>query len=77
MDCARTYKMSIEEVQAHDHVPRISEDDMTEADFISKFEKNYIPVVISDAQSDWEANRKWTKEVSSELILGGFFRILL
>ena len=64
MDCARTFKVSIEDIEARDHVPRISEDDMTEAEFIAKFEKNYIPVVISDAQRNWQANKKWTKEVS-------------
>lgn len=62
MDCARTFKVSIEDIKARDHVPRISEDDMTEAEFIAKFEKNYIPVVISDAQRNWQANKKWTKE---------------
>ena len=69
MDCARTFKVSIEEIKARDHVPRISEDDMTEDEFISKFEKNYIPVVISDAQTNWQACRKWTKEVSLEMNL--------
>ena len=66
---ARTFPLRIDDIKARDHIPRISEQDMSPAAFIDKYEKHYIPTVISDSQKDWLANKKWTKEVCLYLVL--------
>lgn len=46
-----------------DNVERISYLEVDEDTFIERFEEPNLPVVITDAQKGWEANRKWTIEV--------------
>ncbi|XP_046437539.1 bifunctional arginine demethylase and lysyl-hydroxylase JMJD6-like [Daphnia pulex] len=43
-----------------DNVERISVDKISPQEFIERFERPYLPVVILDAQREWMANYKWT-----------------
>lgn len=43
-----------------DSVDRINVDDVSEAEFIEKYERPYKPVVIQGAIKDWRASFKWT-----------------
>ena len=49
----------------NDIVPRIDCRNMSQAEFIEKYEKPRIPVVITNSQDHWMANKKWTLQVSS------------
>ena len=42
---------------------RISCAEVDEAAFIERFERPNFPVVITDSQVTWDANRKWNIEV--------------
>lgn len=42
-----------------DNCIRIHGPDVSCEEFIEKYEKNYIPVVISGVQDGWKANSKW------------------
>ncbi|KAI9555651.1 hypothetical protein GHT06_018166 [Daphnia sinensis] len=43
-----------------DSALRISVDKVSPQEFIERFERPYLPVVILDAQREWMANYKWT-----------------
>ncbi|XP_004923869.1 bifunctional arginine demethylase and lysyl-hydroxylase PSR [Bombyx mandarina] len=47
-------------LQCKDNVDRISAIQVTPEEFIEKYEKIYKPVVITDVQTNWKANYKWT-----------------
>ena len=47
-----------------DTCQRISVAEVSETVFIERYEKPGHPVVIVDAQQDWQATKKWTIEVS-------------
>ena len=53
----------------NDTVPRIDAHAMSPEEFIQKYEKNYIPVVITNSQSHWQAQEKWTLHVCIQLFL--------
>lgn len=55
--------------RVQDNVERISIDKVSPAEFISRYEKPYQPVVILDAQKEWMANYKWTLQVSISMVL--------
>ena len=48
-----------------DNCERVSYLEVDQAGFIERFERPGLPVVITDSQLDWQANRKWTVEVTS------------
>jgi len=43
-----------------DDVPRVDASTTSEKEFIDRYERNYIPVVITNVQLDWKANEKWS-----------------
>ena len=63
---ARTFPLSKELVK--DNCERISYLDVDEQSFVERYEHPAIPVVITDSQLDWQANKKWTIEVCVESI---------
>ena len=63
LNAADTFRVTPGDVQARDSVERVNALQLTEAEFIDRYERVYQPVVISDAQLDWAAKEKWTIEV--------------
>lgn len=47
-------------LKCNDNVDRISENEVSPDEFIEKYEKIYKPVVITNVQTNWKANHKWT-----------------
>lgn len=58
----RTFSTSFEHIP--DTCERISYLEVDEQTFVERFEEPRVPVVITDAQLDWQANTKWTLEVA-------------
>jgi len=56
------FDTSLESV--HDNVPRQDCNKISKSEFVEKFEKPRIPVVLTHAMDHWKAMRKWTTEVS-------------
>uniref|UniRef100_A0A1B6GZ36 JmjC domain-containing protein n=1 Tax=Cuerna arida TaxID=1464854 RepID=A0A1B6GZ36_9HEMI len=46
----------------NDNVERIDESSVTPEEFIEKYEKPYLPIVIRGCQESWKATYKWTLE---------------
>jgi len=46
----------------NDTVPRIDYDQVSQEEFVNKYELPGLPVVITNAQSKWQAQQKWTIE---------------
>jgi len=46
-----------------DNAIRISRNDVSPEEFREKYENKYIPVVVTDDQQNWLANKKWSLEV--------------
>ena len=63
LDYVNTFDTAWQNV--NDTVERIDYDSITEVEFIEKYEKHYIPVIITGAQKEWMALKKWTKHVST------------
>ena len=61
LNYAKNFDLSHSTVK--DNVPRIDADRVAVEEFIEKFEKPSRPVVILNAQRNWQANEKWTLEV--------------
>jgi len=57
-DYANKFDNSWEKVP--DSLQRISVHEVTNEDFIQRFEKPYLPVVLIGAQDGWKAKDKWT-----------------
>jgi hypothetical protein len=51
-----------------DNVDRIIEPEVASDEFIRRYEKPYIPVIIKAVQNDWKAQHKWTIEVIFTLL---------
>ncbi|KAM3967482.1 bifunctional arginine demethylase and lysyl-hydroxylase PSR-like [Aphomia sociella] len=47
-------------LKCNDNVDRINENEVSPEEFIDKYEKVYKPVVITNVQTNWKANHKWT-----------------
>ena len=63
------YKTFENYTRVQDNVERISVDEVSPAEFISRYEKPYLPVVILDTQKEWMANYKWSLQVSISIIV--------
>lgn len=61
LNYAETFPLSPDLVR--DTCERVSLLDLDEQGFIERYEKRNVPVVITDAQLEWQATRKWTVEV--------------
>lgn len=59
---AKTFDLSLTRVK--ENVERIDARKIKPDEFIEKYEKNYVPVVITNMLNKWPAMQKWTKEVS-------------
>ncbi|KAL4704422.1 hypothetical protein ACJJTC_000421 [Scirpophaga incertulas] len=58
---ALKYSENFEEfLKCNDNVDRIDNNKVSKQEFIDKYEKIYKPVVITNVQSHWKANHKWT-----------------
>ncbi|GBP51773.1 Bifunctional arginine demethylase and lysyl-hydroxylase PSR [Eumeta japonica] len=58
---ALNYCSNFEEfLNCKDNVERISEVEVSPEEFIEKYEKIYKPAVITNVQTNWKANSKWT-----------------
>lgn len=60
---ALKYASNFEEfLKCKDNVDRIDVNTCTPDEFIEKYEKIYKPVVITNVQTNWRANHKWTQD---------------
>ncbi|XP_038220887.1 bifunctional arginine demethylase and lysyl-hydroxylase PSR [Zerene cesonia] len=60
---ALKYASNFEEfLKCKDNVDRIDANIVPPEEFIEKYEKIYKPVVITNVQTNWRANHKWTLE---------------
>ncbi|XP_041975055.1 bifunctional arginine demethylase and lysyl-hydroxylase PSR [Aricia agestis] len=60
---ALNYANNFEEfLKCKDNVDRIDCNEVSPEEFIEKYEKIYKPVVITNVQTNWRANYKWTQE---------------
>ncbi|KAK2188078.1 hypothetical protein NP493_144g02004 [Ridgeia piscesae] len=57
---AKTFDLSLKRVK--ENVERIDARDIKPEEFIQKYEKNYVPVVITNLLNKWPATQKWTVE---------------
>lgn len=46
-----------------DNVPRLDCNKISKSEFVERYEKPRIPVVLTHAMDHWKAMRKWTVEV--------------
>ncbi len=61
-DYYHKYDASLDMV--NDTVARVDAHAMSAQEFRFKYERTYTPVVISNSQTSWQANEKWTLHVS-------------
>jgi len=69
-ECAHEFKLWFRaasnpryyELTSPDQIERRSVDDLTVEEFIEKYEKPGLPVIISGIARDWPATQNWTKE---------------
>jgi len=59
LGCARNFDMNYE---VKDNVMRVSCKDISHQEFIDKYERPSIPVVLTGCQEHWLATKKWTLE---------------
>lgn len=70
MNFASNFRIRPEDIiKANDRLERIDYNKVSELDFINTYEKNYRPVVITNAQTTWIANEKWTLEVWNFILI--------
>lgn len=59
-----------------DDLERVNGLDLSIEEFVEKYEKPRLPVVLTNLQNDWPAKEKWTFDVRNEIALA-FCQILL
>ena len=52
-----------------DNVHRVDCNKISKAEFVEKYEKPRIPVVLTHAMDHWKAMKKWTVEVCEKNLL--------
>ncbi|CAH0405130.1 unnamed protein product [Chilo suppressalis] len=58
---ALKYAENFEEfLKCNDNVERVDSNKVSQEDFIEKYEKIFRPIVITNVQTHWKANHKWT-----------------
>ena len=55
--------LTLEELKAKDNVGRIDVRQISQDEFVEKFDYPKIPVVLTHVQDHWLAKKKWTVEV--------------
>ena len=58
---AKVFDTDPDKVSRRDNVPRIDANRVDYYEFLDKYEKNYLPVVLTGVTQDWAATRRWTK----------------
>ena len=48
-----------------DNIDRIDAATYSFEDFVQNYEKPYMPVIIKNSQTNWQAKEKWTLDVCS------------
>jgi hypothetical protein len=48
-----------------DNIDRIDIDSFSQQEFIDKYERTYMPVIIQNCQKEWLAQEKWTLDVNT------------
>lgn len=61
MNYAEEFDTSLESVR--DNVPRLDCNKISKSEFVERYEKQRIPVVLTHAMDHWKGMRKWTVEV--------------
>ena len=51
----------------NDVLDRVDARQMSQEEFMDKYEKTYTPCIVTHAQENWQAKKKWTFQVSWEL----------
>ena len=59
--------MSLHPVVQNDSVPRVDVRQISQDEFVEKFDIPKLPVVLTHVQDHWMAKKKWTKEVNIKL----------
>lgn len=54
---------SLDELMKKDNVARVDVRQISQDDFVEKFDIPKIPVVLTHIQDHWMAKKKWSKEV--------------
>jgi histone arginine demethylase JMJD6 len=65
MNMAHIFRVSPVEVCKRDSLERVSASTLSTEEFIERYEKEYKPVIITDAQARWPATEKWTLPVTN------------
>lgn len=63
LNYAEEFDTSLESVR--DNVPRLDCNKISKSEFVERYEKQRIPVVLTHAMDHWKGMRKWTVEVWS------------
>lgn len=58
-DLARIFDTDPDKIITRDNVPRIDANRVEYMEFLEKYEKKYLPVVLIGVMQDWPATKKW------------------